>query len=451
MSRSVSRRASVGGLGALALLTFAGKAHAVNCPTTGSTIYAAGGSSQETFVGTIAAQLANLSTPIWLVYNDTGSACVGYQDLVGTPQPTLTSGLYWDTTAKALTSCTITTPAPVTLAIMGNSPAQCPQTSGLADGYGEFLGPVQSIDFVVPVTQSATQQSLSTEAAYYIWGFGAVGPNTVAPWTVPANIYTRSASSFLTIFLSLETKLPVARIAQPYPPVGDAAAPAGPTQWKTTLLTESHLAALNGTAGQETGIGFVSSEIADAYRSQIRVLAYQHTGQTCGYWPDSTADAFDKINVRTGQYWLWSPVHFFAAVNAGSDATKVANVSDTPTKNLVGWFTGDVALPAGVDVFASSVAASTVPRCAMQAWRDGDLSDPYSYQPPASCSCKFDFATGNVQKAASCKTCATDNDCNSGQDASITYHCRNIGAPITPLGTDAGASGGGNVGYCEVN
>ena len=32
MSRSFTRRASLGGLGALALLTFAGKAHAVNCP-----------------------------------------------------------------------------------------------------------------------------------------------------------------------------------------------------------------------------------------------------------------------------------------------------------------------------------------------------------------------------------------------------------------------------------
>jgi hypothetical protein len=450
MSRSLSRRASVGGLGALAFLTFAAKAHAVNCPTTGSTIYAAGGSSQETFVGTIAAQLANQSPPIWLVYNDTGSACVGYQDLV-TPS-TITSGLYWDTGAKALTSCTIASASPVTLAIMGNSPAQCPQTAGLADGFGEFLGPVQSIDFVVPVTQSATQQSLSTEAAYYIWGFGAVGPNTVAPWTVPANIYTRSSSSFLTIFLSLETKLPVARIAQPYPPVGDAAAPANPTQVKTTLLTESGLNALNGTAGQESGIGFLSAEIADAYRSQIRVLAYQHTGQTCGYWPDSNANAFDKINVRTGQYWLWSPVHFFAAVNNGSDATKVASITDAPTKNLIGWFTGDVTQPAGIDVFNSSVASSTVPRCAMQAWRDGDLGDPYSYEPPASCSCKFDFATGNASKPASCKTCATDNDCNAGQDGSITYHCRNIGAPVQPIGSDAGSpDAGASVGYCEVN
>ena len=143
-------------------------------------------------------------------------------------------------------------------------------------------------------------------------------------------------------------------------------------------------------------------------------------------------------------------MHFFAAVNSGSDPTKVANITDTATKNFIGWFTGDVAPPAGIDVFNASVGVGTVPRCAMQAWRDGDLSDPFSYQPPNSCSCKFDFATGYAHKPASCKTCLTDGDCNSGQDASITTHCRNLGPPVTAIGADASA-GSSNVGYCEVN
>ncbi len=110
------------------------------------------------------------------------------------------------------------------------------------------------------------------------------------------------------------------------------------------------------------------------------MLAYQHTGQSCGYWPDSTIDAFDKANVRSGQYWLWSPVHFFAAVNASSQIT------DPATANLIGLFTGATTPPAGVDVFGAEVAAFTVPACAMQAWRDGDLAAPYSYAPAGSCS-----------------------------------------------------------------
>jgi hypothetical protein len=435
MSRSSWRRARVGGVAACALLSFAARARAAtDCSTLpGTILYGAGGSAQEPLVAQIAKQLAALPSPISIVYNDTGSACVGYQDLV-TPT-SITGGQYWDTGLNQLSSCTQTAPAPTTFAIMGNGPDKCPQTTALASGYGQFLGPVQSIDFVVPAQSS--QQSISTAAAYYIWGFAGVGTNTVTPWNVPANIYTRSSSSFITIFVGLDTGLPASRIAQPYPPVGDAAAAANPTQVKTNQLTVSGLNALNATS-PESGIGFVSGEVADGARGQIKVLAYQHTGQTCGYYPDSTKDAFDKINVRTGQYWLWSPVHFFAAVNSGSDATKVANITDEPTRNLIGWFTGDVAPPSGVNIFGAEVASSTVPKCAMQAWRGGDLAAPYSYAPPQSCTCEWDLATKYVNKAASCKTCTKDSDCT-------TNHCRNIGPPLDP---DAGT---GDVGYCEVN
>jgi ABC-type phosphate transport system substrate-binding protein len=438
MHRLSRRRALVGGLGACALLTSAEKAHAIDCSAlspSGTTIYGAGGSSQEPIVAQIAAQLANQSPPTWLVYNDTGSACVGYQDLVG--QTTISSGLYWDTAAKKLTSCALASPQTTTFAIMGNSPAQCPQTTGLAPGIGQFLGSVQSIDFVVP--SQSTQESISTEAAYYIWGFGGVS-NKVDPWNTPANIFTRSSSSFLTIFVGLDTGLSAARIAQPYAAVGDAAPPPNPTQVKTNQLTVSGLAALV-SSNPNSGIGFVSGEVADAERGNntIKVLAYQHTGQSCGYWPDSNKDALDKINVRTGQYWLWSPVHFFAAVNTEAGTPKVADIADEPTRNLIGWFTGDITPPAGIDIFGAEIASGTVPKCAMQAWRDGDLGTPYSYAPPASCSCKFDIATHSALKPASCQTCSTDSDCT------VTHHCRNTAAAP---GADAGAN---PAGYCEVN
>jgi hypothetical protein len=442
MSRSLRRRVWVGGLGACALLTSAHKAHAIDCTAlspSGTTIYGAGGSAQETLVAHIASVLANQSPPTWIVYNDTNAACSGYQNLV-TPT-TISGGLYWDTTSKQLLSCTLATPQSTTFAIMGNSPAQCPQTTGLADGYGEFLGPVQSVDFVVPYMSN--EQSISTEAAYYIWGFAGAPGYGVAPWTVPADIYTRSNSSFVTIFVGLATGLSPSRIAAPYPSDGGTA---NPTSVKTNQLTVSGLAGLNNSAPQ-AGIGFVSGEVADAARglNQIKVLAYQHTDlatgerQSCGYYPDSTPEALDKINVRTGQYWLWSPVHFFAQVDTESGTPKVADIVDAPTRNLIGWFTGDVTPPSGVDIFSVEVASSTVPKCGMQAWRDGDLGTPYSYQPPASCSCKFDIATNNALKPASCQTCASDSDCT------ITHHCREIGPP---LNADAGT---GNVGYCEVN
>jgi hypothetical protein len=391
-----------------------------NCSSLpGAIVYGAGGSAQAPLLTQIGTQLAKAASPVTIVYSDSGSACAGYSDLV-TPTAITGTALYWDGSGNTL-SCTLDPGGdPVTFAVMGNAPNLCSGVTGLATGFGQFLGPVQPVDFVVPT--SSTQQSISTEAAYYIWGFGASDANhTVTPWSVPANIFTRSASSFVALFVSLDTSVPVATVA------------AHGTVESTNSATVTALNALNGTSGAESGIGFVSGEVADGNRSEIKVLAYQHTGQTCGYWPDSTINAFDKVNVRSGLYWLWSPVHFFAAVGSNGQIT------DADTANFIGLFTGSTTAPTGVDVFAAETAAYTVPSCAMQAWRTGDLVAPYSYAPPTPCSCKFDFATNNTNKPATCKTCTQDSDCS-------TNHCRNIGPPLQ---ADAGSST--NVGYCEVN
>jgi hypothetical protein len=393
-----------------------------NCSSLpGTILYGAGGSAQQPLLAQIGTQLAAAAAPISLVYSDSGSACAGYNDLV-TPTAITGTALFWDGSGNTLTCQLDAGGDPVTFAVMGNAPDLCSGVTGLATGFGQFLGPVQPIDFVVPA--SSTQQSISTEAAYYIWGFGAsAASNTLSPWGTPADIFTRSASSFVGLFVGLDTGVPAATVA------------AHGTSESTNSATVTALTALNGTANAEAGIGFVSGEVADGNRSVIKVLAYQHTGQTCGYWPDSTINAFDKVNVRSGQYWLWSPVHFYAAVDASGAIT------DTNTANFIGLFTGTAAAPAGVDVFGAEIAAYTVPSCAMQAWRDGDLAAPYSYAPATPCSCEFDFATNNTNKPATCTTCTQDSDCT-------TNHCRNIGPPLS---SDAGAGDAGSVGYCEVN
>jgi hypothetical protein len=380
----------------------------------GTVIYGAGGSAQLPLITQIGIQLARLSPPVTLVYSSAGSACAGYADLV-TPTPVNGSANYF-TAAGASPMCTFDPGGTTTtFAVMGNAPNLCPSTTGLAAGFGQFLGPAQPIDFVVPVMSS--QQSISTAAAFDIWGFAASDQaHTVSPWNVPANILTRSATSFVNVFTALDTGVPAAVIATKG------------TLESTNSATAAALAALNSN-NPESGIGFVSGEVADGDRKDIRVLAYQHTGQSCGYWPDSTVDAFDKANVRDGQYWLWSPVHFFAATDANGAIT------DANTANLIGYFTGAVAPPAGVDVFAADNGAFTVPQCAMHAWRDGDLAPLYSFAPPNPCSCKFDIATRNANKPASCFTCTQDSDCG-------TQHCRNIGPPLTGTGA--------NVGYCEA-
>jgi hypothetical protein len=405
-------------------------------------IYGAGGSAQQVLVAEIATQLAEASTPYTVVYSDSGSACVGYNDLVTPPTTPITgTALYWNgSSPQQGSSCTLDGTETFTFAVMGNSPSLCGGVTWPNPAVGQFLGPVQPLDFVVPGGPGgSTEQSISTEAAYYIWGFFASdADHTVPPWSTPANIFTRSTSSFVSLFLSLDTSIPVARVA------GTTVADAGllGTQEKQAQNTVTALASLSGTTAASSGIGVVSGEYADLNRGSINILAYQHTGQTCGYWPDSTPQAFDKANVRSGQYWLWSPVHFFALVGDGGQ------ISDPNTATFIGLFTGaTTSPPAGVDVFNAEVAAYTVPTCAMQAGRDGDLTAPYSYAPPAPCSCKFDFAVDNANKDATCKTCSQDSDCT-------TNHCRNIGAPLPTLVADAGASttpdAGTSVGYCEA-
>ena len=403
--------------GIVALATGA-EARAATCSSlAGTKIYGAGGSAQQPLLAQVGTRLAKLSSPIALIYSDSGSACAGYEDLVS-PVAITGTAYYWDGSGSTLTCDLDQGGDSVTFAVMGNGPDLCTGVTSLASGYGQFLGPVQPIDFVVPTRSS--QQSISTEAAYYIWGFGASSADrSVSPWTETADIFTRSAASFVGLFVALDTNVPAATLA------------IHGTVEATNSATVTALSNLNGTSAVEDGIGFVSGEVADGNRSEIKVLAYQHTGQTCGYWPDSTVDAFDKVNVRSGQYWLWSPVHFYAKTDGSG------NIADAATATLIGYFTGSVATPSGFDLFAAELGAYTVPKCAMQAWRDGDLAPPYSYSPPESCSCKFDFATSNSSKPATCQTCTVDSDCS-------THHCRNIGPP---LDADAGA----NVGYCEVN
>jgi hypothetical protein len=51
--------------------------------------------------------------------------------------------------------------------------------------------------------------------------------------------------------------------------------------------------------------------------ANLRVLAFQGTGQRCGFLPDAQPGKDDLGNVRDGHYLIWGPMHFYLrAVNA---------------------------------------------------------------------------------------------------------------------------------------
>jgi hypothetical protein len=132
------------------------------------------------------------------------------------------------------------------------------------------------------------------------------------------------------------------------------------------------------------------------------VLPFQAAGQSCGWLPNSTPNTFDKINVRTGLYSLWSRVHFIAAVDGTGTPTN-ANA-----KAFIGYFTGAVTPPTGIDVDALTAQAGATLDCAMEVQRTTDMGQLLSYAPAAPCGCFFEAnATGVVP--ASCQACGGTN------------------------------------------
>ena len=261
---------------------------------------------------------------------------------------------------------------------------------------GDFEGPVTTWNVFVP--RASSQQSISSAAAYFVYGFGR--ESGVAPWTDEAVIIRRDANSAAQIILGLATGLPVERFRG------------------VDAMTNGRSVSLVAMAtNPEAAIGFASAENADANRATVRTLAWQQAGQTCGYWPDSTATAFDKRNVRDGLYWLWTTTHFFTAVDGAGQITN-ARVRD-----LVGWFTGAVAPPSGVPILDLTIQSGSVPLCAMRVRRQRDLGPLASFAPPTPCGCYFErVATGST----TCTACTGNEQCTG--DARV---CR--------------------FGYCEVN
>jgi hypothetical protein len=410
MSTSKLLRAGAA-LGAL-LAVFSGsrRAHAIACndPSLPNPIYAVGGSGPVPILQAVATALGKLSTPITFIYQSTGGACAGVNAFV-TPSTTgLTgNGTYW-TTAGTATTCTYPTPGPAPdLGVADSYATLCPGVSSVPAGVGDFLGPIQAFDFIVPAGSS--ESSISAEAGYFIFAFGAGSSSPsypVSPWTVPKDIITRNNQAGTAIITAATLGVPLADLAN------------------TTIFTDGKnsagsLSDVQNSTNPDATLGIVTAEIAEgATAGTIKVLAYQHYGQACGWLPNSTPATFDKINVRTGLYALWSNIHFIASVDSNNVPT------DANAKNVIGWFQDTIAPPAGVDVDALTVQAGGILQCAMEVQRSTDAGPLLPYAPAAPCGCFFE---ANVPGGStSCQVCTTGSQCPSNAP-----QCRK--------------------GYCEVN
>lgn len=368
-------------LGALvAAVGWPSAALAIQCGALPSPTYGLGGSAQKPLIARVATALAQAAPPTTVIYQAPG-ACFGINALISRTPLTGTAS-YWDTNGKEQQCDLPLAGVQPNFANMGNFATTCPGVARLPDGLGDFRGPIAAVDFLVPV--ASQQQSISAEAAYLAFGLGKAGK--VTPWVDESFLIKRDQNSFATLLVSLATGVPPAAFKGV-----DAKSNAG-----TVML-------VGAAQNPEAAIGYASSDVADANRGSVRVLAYQHKGQSCGYWPDSTVTAFDKANVRSGQYWLWAQTHFFAPVDGGG------TIPHADTARFVGLFTRAVTVP-GIDMLAIEAKSGNVPECAMHARRDGDLGPLASYLPAAPCGCAFEkAATG----ATGCTACKINDDCKN--------------------------------------
>ena len=170
------------------------RASADPCAALATPIYVTGSTAATPFLAEISKLLVNQAPPVDIVYTAQGS-CAGV-DAVLNGTPVLSSAAspasYWDSRGTEqycdLPSAGVT----ADLAISDVFASTCVQLpNGLPSTIGDFLGPVQTMTFVVPKTSK--ELAISAEAAYYVYGFGA--DSGVAPWTDDHFIFQRSSDS----------------------------------------------------------------------------------------------------------------------------------------------------------------------------------------------------------------------------------------------------------------
>jgi len=410
----------------LAALANAGAAGAITCAEVAQSapgalkdhvLYGAGGSAITATLAKVALTLSKADPPILIFYSDPG-AQQGYdyfRDGTGAGK-TGSEFKYWlkdaDLTTPPKCTATDTLAGQATdFGTIGGSLALFGET--LPADTLQFFGPAQGINVIVP--KDSPEVSISAEALYFAYGFADAsqygGASSPVPWTNSAYIIQRKSTSFVQQFIR-------GAIQQ----LGGEAANF-PANFKATTLTadcspttgDTNGGTVNcvvaaATAGQAAqGLGFTSGPTADGARAKVRTLAYQHVGQTAGYWPDSTPQTFDKRNIRNGQYYLWDVNQFFVKTTGSNANPTLDKITNPDLRKFIGYFSAQLTPPPDADVNRAIAETGSIPLCAMHVQRATDFSGLSCFAPPEPCDCYFEaIATG----APHCDACATDEQCS---------------------------------------
>ncbi|QRN99842.1 substrate-binding domain-containing protein [Archangium violaceum] len=409
MRYDLRRRAPGSWLGVLALALTSAMAHAqTNTPTIScagpNTIYVAGSSAIRPFLGVVAQLLARESPPWNIVYQSQGS-CTGVKAIFSTdPSARVIKDIPASGTRAAnyailfradgsAQECSLATEGSVVdVGVSDVYASTCDSTAPANVQIADYEGPIQPMTFVVPAASS--QRSISAEAAYLVFGTGG-NKGAAAPWTDQNLYFVRNSSSGTQQMIARAIGVP----AEKWWGV-DRASSDGVRRNLKVLLDGS-------TA--EKAIGIISTDIADEERSNLRILAFQGTGQSCGFLPDSTPFAKDKQNVRDGHYPIWGPVHFYTRTENGLPSAAAAA--------LVSRFAAARLEKELLDVI---IQKHLVPKCAMKVKRSSEMGPLSPYSTDSRCGCYFDLVANG---ASSCKACNGPADCPSSAPACNYGYC----------------------------
>jgi hypothetical protein len=407
----------------LALSTPAAAQALAACPSDSSTVYVSGSSAFQP----VLIALANvLGSSVKIVYQKPGS-CEGLQFILKNTADT-DSAFY---VAPGTTSATF-------------NAAQCSLAGGMAtidvgasDVYGatctagydpnlpavtgtfkDFPGPVQAMAFVQ--SSSATMQhTISAEAAYMVFGFGAkAGQTPIPPWSTTADIFVRKNDSGTLQMLGKAIGL----LGSKWQQAGTAPSV---VQGSSTqdLVTKLIAQATMSTADGDASIGILSTS---GLAAGTQPIAFQGTGQSCSYYPSSTASKSDLVNVRQGRYVVWGPEHLVTNVDgSGNPVGKNSNTAAVQALINAAVATSQapaVASDAGIGTLTetqigqvidaiSSPTTGFIPTCAMQVSRTTEIGAEASYAPPAACICRFEQSAG-MPTGHSCTQCTADTGCS---------------------------------------
>jgi len=422
MKRKLFTQALVPFAVAAATVAIAAPASAVQCiadPTTPlnlpNPLLVIGSSAVANLIQAMGTALANAATPVSILYATPGS-CQGV-NVIFNAAPIGTGSATYYSKAGTTATCTLNNETPAVLPVLASSDVSYSSCrnftfASLPAGVGEFLGPIQTMNFIVP--EASTQNAISAQAAYFVFGFE--GSGGVMPWAntnMNQNIFIRGDSSGTQSMLAIGINAP-AQFWHGTVPGTTTGLSSG-----TMLTTVGAATAANANAT----IGILSSDVIEGAANNatatplVKGLAFQAYGQDCPWYPNSASATHDKQNVRDGHYVLWGPERFYTAIGSN-------NLPSNPlAAQWVGAFdnsTPPTFIPGGYQgLLTTEINQFLVPQCAMNVQRAGNVEiGPVTAAKP-TCDCLFDSLkkTGG----SSCMACPDGGTCPTGFTCSYGY------------------------------